>query len=185
MNRVKRVALLTCLMDELKEKGSWCGETHIQKAVYVAQEVMRLPTEYEFIFYKHGPFSFDLRDELTALRADKIVEIEPRGRYGPKIVTTQSADRIWRVYPKTLARYRNGMEFVAGKMGAKDVTGLEQLTTAVYVRRKKGGAALSVEEASRRIVELKPHIAGRDAIAAVEEADKLLDGARAAGLAAA
>ena len=182
---MQRAAVLTYLMDKLRGNGSWCGETHIQKAVYIAQKVAGLPTDYRFIFYKHGPFSFDLRDELTALRADRIVEIEPRGRYGPKIVTTQNADRIWGFYPKTLARYRDGMEFVAEKMGAKDVTGLEQLTTAVYVRRKKGGADLSVEEASRRIMELKPHIPGRGAVAAVQEADKLLDEARAAGLAAA
>jgi len=42
------------------------------------QDLMRVPLELEFILYKHGPFSFDLRSELTSLRADELVKLEPQ-----------------------------------------------------------------------------------------------------------
>ncbi len=174
MSRVKRGALLTRLMDKMEENGSWCGETHIQKAVYVAQEVFDLPTGYKFVLYKHGPFSFDLRDELTALRADKVVELEPRWHYGPGIITIQGANGIQKLYPKTLERYADKIEFVAKVIGAKDVAELEKLATALYVRKKDGGAKLSDEEAGREITKLKPHISNLEAISAVNEIDNVM-----------
>lgn len=174
MSRVKRGALLTRLIDKMEENGSWCGETHIQKAVYVAQEIVDLPTGYEFILYKHGPFSFDLRDELTALRADKVVELEPRWHYGPGIVNTQGASGIQKLYPKTLGKYADKIEFVSKAIGAKDVAELEKLTTALYVRKKERGTRLSGEEAAREIIKLKPHISNREAISAVNEVDNVM-----------
>jgi len=34
MNTLQRAALLTELADKLRQQGSWCGETHLQKATY-------------------------------------------------------------------------------------------------------------------------------------------------------
>lgn len=174
MSRVKRGALLTRLMCKMEENGSWCGETHVQKAVYVAQEVVGLPTGYKFVLYKHGPFSFDLRDELTALRADNVVELEPRWHYGPGIITTEGANGIQRVYPKTLKKYADRIEFVARAIGAKDVAELEKLTTALYVRKKDGGTKLKDKEVAREITRLKPHISNCEAIKAVDEIDSIM-----------
>ena len=53
-------------------------ETHVQKAMYLMQELLEVPTEYSFILYKHGPFSFDLSDELTSFRGDYLLELAPR-----------------------------------------------------------------------------------------------------------
>ena len=39
-----------------------------QKAVYFLQEIFDVPTGIEYILYKHGPYSFDLTADLTALR---------------------------------------------------------------------------------------------------------------------
>ena len=64
MTRLQRVAVLTKLTEKLHESGSWCGETHLQKAAYFLQELFNVLLVYEFILYKHGPFSFALRDEL-------------------------------------------------------------------------------------------------------------------------
>lgn len=178
MSRVRRGALLTRLMDKMKEAGSWCGETHIQKAVYVAQEVVGLPTGYEFVLYKHGPFSFELRDELTALRADNVVGLAPRWHYGPGIVTTQGANAIQKLYPKTLRRYAEKIEFVAKTIGAKDVREVEKLATALYVRKKGGGTMLSREEAACEITKLKPHISNQEAVNAVSEIDNVMDETR-------
>jgi len=78
MDRLRKAALQTRLIEQLRKEGSWCGETHVQKATLFLQDLMRVPLELEFILYKHGPFSFDLRSELTSLRADELVKLEPQ-----------------------------------------------------------------------------------------------------------
>ena len=39
MNEDQRTAVTLSLMDALHQQGSWCGETHIQKALYFLQEL--------------------------------------------------------------------------------------------------------------------------------------------------
>ena len=94
MDRMRTAALLTRLMEELRNKESWCGETHVQKVAFFAQELTGIPMNFEFILYKHGPFSFDLRDELTALRADGLLKLETQWPYGPRISPTQQGEYI-------------------------------------------------------------------------------------------
>ena len=67
MTRLEKVAVLLKLLEKLRENGSWCGETHLQKATYMCQQLLSLPTGFDYVLYKHGPFSFDLRGELGAL----------------------------------------------------------------------------------------------------------------------
>lgn len=55
MNRTQRQAILLALIQRLREKGSWCGETHIQKSAYFLQELLGVPLDLNVIFYKHGP----------------------------------------------------------------------------------------------------------------------------------
>ena len=86
MTRQRNAAILTRLASELKQHGSWCGETHLQKAVYLMQELFEVSPDFEFILFKHGPFSFELRDELTALRGDGYFRLEAMPMpYGPKL----------------------------------------------------------------------------------------------------
>jgi uncharacterized protein YwgA len=69
MDRLWRASLLLTMNEELRRAGSWAGETHMQKAIFFLQELIKVPLGFEFLLYKHGPFSFDLRDELTFMRA--------------------------------------------------------------------------------------------------------------------
>lgn len=94
MDRMRKAGLLTRLIEELHNNGSWCGETHVQKATFFAQELTKIPLGFDFILYKHGPFSFDLRDELTALRADGLLKLETQWPYGPRISPTQQSEYI-------------------------------------------------------------------------------------------
>jgi len=45
MDRLPKAAILTRLARELRASGSWCGETHMQKAVYLLQDLLDVPTE--------------------------------------------------------------------------------------------------------------------------------------------
>ena len=47
MKRLQRGAVIITLVEKMKKKGSWCGETHIQKAVFVLQEIVGVPLGYE------------------------------------------------------------------------------------------------------------------------------------------
>jgi len=62
------ISLLVSLVEKMKNGGSWCGETHVQKCVYFLQQLLKVPMEFNCIMYKHGPYSFDLNDELAFLR---------------------------------------------------------------------------------------------------------------------
>lgn len=46
MKRLQRDAVILSLIENLRSKGSWCGETHIQKATYFIQELLRVPLEF-------------------------------------------------------------------------------------------------------------------------------------------
>jgi hypothetical protein len=55
------------------------------KLAYFSLDVLGVPLGFEFILYKHGPFSFDLSDEITAMRADALLQYQPRQPYGPSL----------------------------------------------------------------------------------------------------
>ena len=179
MERLQRAAILTELMERLRENGCWCGHTHIQKAVYFLQEVLGVPTGFDYILYKYGPFSFELEEDLTALRADFLMEFDHRSPgYGPKLVPTETSKFFRSQYQKALDPFRSRLEFIAKTFGSKVVTDLEKLATALFVTRKMGDTAGLAERASR-IHELKPHVSVSDAQTALQEFERIARDAKA------
>lgn len=173
MDRLQRAALLMRLIGRLRERGSWCGETHVQKAVNLLQEVMQTPTGFEFILYKFGPFSFDLRDELTALRADELLRLEPQGQpFGPRIALTDRSEYVQELFTNTIAAYDYQITFIADQLGNKNVAELERLATAIFVTRRADEDS-SVDDRSNELRRLKPHISPESAHDAMEEVDRL------------
>lgn len=177
MNRFQTATVLLALVDELNRNDSWCGETHVQKASYFLQELLGVPIDFNFILYKHGPFSFELRDELTALRADGLLEIRPQLPYGPTLVTTEEGEELKGRYSKTLRENGEAIEFVAEKLGNKNVSELERLATALFVTLESENST-SVRKRADEINCLKPHITLSAAMSAVEEVDVIIQMAR-------
>jgi hypothetical protein len=177
VNKLKRGAIIVSLVDALRENGSWCGETNIQKSVYFLKEVADVPLDYSFVLYKYGPYSFDLTEDLTALRADDVLELKATDpKYGPSFWPGRMVEFVKAQYPKTIAAYAPQVEFVAVKLGSKTVTDLERLATSLYVRRKIEDG--SEQQWATRMHELKPHILIKDAKVAIKEVDKIIDDAR-------
>lgn len=171
MDRLRNAALLTRLIEGLSGKGDWCGETHVQKTAFFVQELMGVPLGFQFILYKHGPYSFGLRDELTALRAYGLLELEPRPS-GAQLVPTKQCEYIQGLYSKTMAKYERSIAFVVEKLGAKRVVELERLGTAFFVsNRLKEGKSVFVR--ANKVTELKPHITTEKARDAVREVDRI------------
>lgn len=169
---LKRRALITQLVGEMNKRGSWCGETHIQKSVYVGQELFGLPLDFDFILYKHGPFSFDLRDELARMQADGVLrDIVRPGPYGATLTPGDLAEPLLDQYPKTQRKFGDKIRFVASALGDKGVNDLERIATALMITREEGG---STDSRAKKLIALKPHINQRDALDAVQYVDGLI-----------
>jgi uncharacterized protein YwgA len=173
MERLQRAAVVFSLIDALSAAGSWCGETHIQKATYFLEELCDVQLGYNFILYKYGPYSFDFHEDLQAWRGDNLLRVEVRNEYGPSILPNAPGERVKELYPKTLRTYEAQIEAVAKRLGSLGVSHLERLATALYVTRQVG---ISSKVAARadRLIELKPHVSKDDAVCAVHEVDAFI-----------
>ncbi|HOV79270.1 MAG TPA: hypothetical protein PK728_04125 [Bacillota bacterium] len=139
MEDSKRQVIVLSLVEKMKEQGSWCGETHIQKSLYFLQEMLKVPTDFDFVLYKHRPFSFDLRDELVVMRGNMLLELHSNPYpYGPSHSPGPSAEKLKELYPKTAKKYEPQISFVAEKLSGLNVAGLERLATALYVTLGEG-----------------------------------------------
>ena len=176
MNRMKRSALLTRLVQRLREAGSWGGETHVQKATFFLQDLMKVPLDFDFILYKHGPYSFDLHDEIAALRGDGLLTFELHNRYSPHLQPTNLCAHIQDRFPKTLARYDSRITLVAETFGDKGVVQLELLGTALYVTLEYGPTEPC---RATRMTMLKPHIQPPQASKAIAEVDRIIADSKA------
>jgi hypothetical protein len=172
MKRLQRAALLTELVEQMHDHDSWCGETHLQKATFFLQELLGVDLGYDFVVYKHGPFSFDLRDELGSFVSDNLVRYQPQvPPYGPRITVTEEGESVQEIYPKTVARHVARISFVAEKLDGRGVIDLERLATALYVTLEKPQAG--AEQRALMLRELKPHIPELAARNAVREVDEI------------
>lgn len=169
------------MVDELRSKGSWCGETHVQKAVYLLQELFRVPSGFRFVLYKHGPFSFPLRDELTALRAQGLLRLEPQNPpYGPRLMLTDIAPRFEARYAEEIAPYRGAVQWIAEHLANRGAASLEALATAHWVLRHASNAQASEDALVRELRRIKPHLSEDKAREALVEARAMTKEAQAA-----
>ncbi|MFZ2146435.1 MAG: hypothetical protein WAV28_04370 [Sedimentisphaerales bacterium] len=167
MDEWKRRTILLSLIEKLVGNNSWCGETHIQKSSYFLQELSGVPLGYDFILYKYGPYSFELSDDITAMRANKIVELEPMpAPYGPTIVASERSKLLKKLYPKTMKRYKENVTFIADQLAKYNVAELERIATAFYVSRQQRSS--NNRKVIAQITRIKPHIS-------VEQARKAFD----------
>ncbi len=179
MNRLAQEAVLVGLARRLHDRGSWGGETHLQKAAYLLHELGGVPFDFNFILYKHGPFSFELRDELGTMRANRLLEREVQvPPYGPRFVVTDRGRELEARFARTMDRHGDALDWVAERLGDRGVMELERLATALWVTRELGEEA-SVDERAGRLHQVKPHVSISDSEDAVREIDELLTEASA------
>jgi hypothetical protein len=163
------LALDLNLIQRLKDSGSWCGETHIQKSMYILSTFSNSNLGYPFIIYKHGPFCFDLRDDLVALQsfgALKLVSTKPE--YGPSLELESVANKLIERNAKFLARYEKAIDYVCKNFGNKPVKYLEKISTAIFLTRSM--AESTTEIRAKKMNELKPHISYVECEAAMRTA---------------
>ena len=174
MNKLKRMALIGLLTKRFKESHSWCGETHVQKAIYFLQELLEVPLNYEFVLYKFGPFSFALRDDLSECVACELIDVVPNDYpygclYGPRLRPTPHVENLMSKFPKTLQKYASQVNCVTNWLGPKDASELERLSTALYVLKKRPDLAENEKGWIDEVHRLKPHQSKEEISQAVKE----------------
>lgn len=165
-----RFAAISSLIVKLHEGGSWCGETHIQKTSFVSERIFHLCLGHKFVFYKHGPFSFDLRADLTSMRASNILNLRVVAQgYGPSFELTDFGKKLYEKNQQAISSYEACFEIVSIWLADKDVRELEKLSSAIFFTNSDDKE--TVLSRANLIVKAKPHISLAEAEAAVETAD--------------
>jgi len=168
-----RAAILAEMIKALHQANSWCGETHIQKAIYLSQSVGEMDLGYEFVLYKHGPYSFDLAADIASLRGANIIELVfPLHGYGPSVQLTPVADRIFASAQRFVQQFIPTINFIAEWFGSHDVRYLERVSTAYYVKQQNPFEETNALAA--KLSSLKPHISEPEALTAVRQLDEKL-----------
>ena len=166
LNEKARRALLVSLIEKMKNSSSWCGETHVQKCIYFLQDFLGVPLGFNYILYKHGPYSFDLNDELAFLRGNSFLKLHPRRPYGPSLSLGERGQILKNKYEEVINQYNNEIDFVVEVLANKPVTELERVATALYVEEEKNQD--TDEGIVSEMVRLKPHINKKEAREALE-----------------
>ena len=131
------------------------------------QKMLGVPLGYDFVLYLHGPFSFDLRRELTLMRVRHYVDVEQRARYGASF---KPGTRGLRVTARA-SDYKEAIDFVAREVSPDDVGSLERISTAYFLQDTD--PAVDREEIAVELNRLKPHISVDQACRAVDQVNEI------------
>jgi hypothetical protein len=174
MNELVQRTVLVGLVKRLADKGSWAGETHVQKAAYLLAELRNIDFNFDFILYKYGPYSFGLHDELATMCADDLMErFLPDPRYGPQLLVRPGGVRLEQRLRTAAQRYGEALDWITDILAGRGVADLERLATAMWMTRQDPDG--SVQSRAQGVVDVKRHISLDDAVGSVEEIDRLLD----------
>ncbi len=162
--------LLAALVESFTNasSGGYCGQTHIHKAAFIAQELLGVPFGLEWELYTHGPFSRDVRPGLDHCQQTGTVAtlVHPKG-----LRITRPADAPHAVLP---AEFREKIQLVAQRLALMDRDQLEKVATAAWVTRFADGHGMDVQSRAVQVNELKPHIEIGIAAKAVTYLDDLV-----------
>lgn len=170
MGTTVNVAILADLVSQLRMVGNWCGETHVQKTVYLLQTACQMPMGYSFVLYKHAPYSFDLKLDIARLLGRRMLKQEPSPPpYGPRLNTTTLMTKHVTLQREAISPHSEDITRVVKFVAKRGVAELARLSTALYVTERHGGE--SIEARARRINELRPHVSVELATEALTELD--------------
>ena len=174
MERLERAVLITELLDRMRDNGSWATAVHLQKGLYFLQEMRGVQLGYEFVVYRHGPFSFELKDELERLRGEGILKwiFRSSPQYSPSLASTPFSKELRGELPNFMAKYDDSLTFVAENIGPMKSKQLERVSTAFYFLTK---GVEGDDEVTRMVCDAKPHIPHDEELEAVRYIRKIAE----------
>ena len=145
---------------------------------YFLQDLLKVPLNVSFILYKHGPFSFELRDVLAAMESERLIVWQPQPYpYGPTMTPGPLAPFLARAEtPKT---FKSEIDFVAERLASKKVVDLEKIATALFVTLDR---SVALERRAEELTFRKPHVSLPEAEQAVKDVDEIIDDAVGRGI---
>jgi uncharacterized protein YwgA len=169
MNDLQRSAIVATLVKECRARKAFCGETMVQKSVFVLQELLDVPLEFDFALYIYGPFSFELQQHLWSMMADDMILVRPV-EYGSTFEPGEQVGYLEKHSATAIEEHRDAIDFVVKNLAGRGVKQLERLATALYFTTTTDET--SVEGRAAMIREVKPHISADEARKAVQEVDR-------------
>jgi uncharacterized protein YwgA len=172
MTTTQEMVLIGLIVKDLTENGSWCGETHIQKTAYIAKHVLNVPIESEFVLYKHGPYSFDLNKSLAHMKGRGILSLKANPGYGPSYSLNSAYwESLFKVVKVSMNDISDSVNRACVALAKKNVGDLERIATAFFVLQNYSN--LSIDQMSKKINELKPHLSIELSRLSLQEAKKI------------
>jgi uncharacterized protein YwgA len=163
------LSLLNSMLLAMKKENSWRGETHIQKNIYILKALFDEVISFNFILYKHGPYSFELKDALQEFLAVGKLSIKKKGAFGPSYEVVDTA----RINEKSFLKK---IDFVAKLTGNKNVSELEKLSTALYII--KSYKDMPDYKKAEKFNEFKPHISKEEAFKEIKAMETIIEKAK-------
>jgi uncharacterized protein YwgA len=166
-------ALILAMIGALQRQGSRTGKTHIIKGLFLAHAAGLFDVPFEFFLYKHGPYSTDIEENIEQMKSYGATEVEPAfDGYGVMLSPGDMASFAQQRAPLP-ASTLEGIRKVCQFLRYKNVTHLERLATAAWIRTREG--IHDGDAVARRLNELKPHISLNEARQAEDEVRVFLE----------
>lgn len=139
----------------LRKSGSWTGRTHVQKTLALVSAIVGADLPFSFVLYKHGPYSFEVNDEIDRMISYDALRSIPQGTYGPTL-EPGDGECFTDAFGEGNQSALELIPKVAAYVGSRNVVSLEALATATWIRtRENVDDDLQVQN---RLAELKPHL---------------------------
>lgn len=174
-------AVVVAMVDKLRRHDSWAGQTHLQKALYICEQMLAMPLGLDYQLHHYGPFSRSLEQSIQRLVADSALTFVPQPPpYGPRIATSEGAETIRHAHPDVVAQYDEGLEFVATMINRRGIRDLERIATALWMIEEQGST--DPDATAEAIRAIKDHISHNQGVAAYYEVHAMRRLAAARGL---
>ena len=182
MDRLWQARLVSDVVGALRENGSWTAESHVQKCVYMVKELFDADVPFRFVPYKHGPFSFELRDEISRLLSARVLVSEPARPYGPRIKARSDSARLRRQFEQVNHGLSSEICFVVEKIGEKTASEVGLLATGLLVLKEQDAPVGSSPDVITRFRFLKPAVEEDACREYIRKAQGLMENAGKSGL---
>ncbi|MDI3498116.1 hypothetical protein [Archaeoglobus sp.] len=147
MTDIKKDDLILYVVKKLNEVGSWAGNTHIQKIIYLAQSASNSDL-YDFALYHYGPYSFELREDVDFLTISNYLERDV-DEFGYHYRLSRPLE------PSIPTEMQEKIDKIVKVFGKAPTTLLELITTVDFVARKH--PTKNEDEIVDTVRQIKPH----------------------------
>ena len=168
MKEEQREAFVVSLVEALADVD-WIGKTHVQKAIYFAQEAGGADLGFRYLIHHYGPYSRELDSLVQGLESRDVLTVtaEPDG-YGYEVAIGET-----KLEEPLEAYLRKSVESIAECLGGMQTLELERLSTAFYVRNRLPEADRHVWV--REVKNLKPKFSEEQISQALDDSEAIAE----------